>query len=458
MKLPSTILIALFAIPGIFATPATAAEFRFDTQGGEPFYQSRLIKEVYQFTHEDALQDLTINNAAGEQVPYALLPNEKLHPQTATRKETRPLSIFAIGENHLNSPDTLRIQLEKNAENTTINVTSGEAASNNRTVFLLDAGTHHQPLQSLSVDWSGQRDKLVYLQILVSDDLKNWSNAGDAALLKTAQNGSTLEQNVIMLDAPTEARYLQIRPTASVLPGTFNLAGVTAEYSSMQAIAPQLLWQELHLMSREEADKAGLVNLDFEAQGHYPAGYARVRLPQQNTITAATVLVRNATNEPWRQISRASVFHLAQNGKILTSPDITIAPTVARYWRLQFNQAEGGIGTQSPILSLGWLPPTVIWNARGQAPYTLHVGEAPDIVNRVAIASLIPEFNINKVQQLPVAILLPSTNGNAAEAMPQNTWVKPVDYKRWLLWGGLLLGVLLLAGMAYSLLKSDSRE
>ena len=57
----------------------------------------------------------------------------------------------------------------------------------------------------------------------------------------------------------------------------------------------------------------------------------------------------------------------------------------------------------------------------------------------------------------PIATQSPSAQ-NAAAAQPASTWVAAPDYKTWLLWGGLVLGVLLLAGMAYSLIKSERKE
>ena len=43
-------------------------------------------------------------------------------------------------------------------------------------------------------------------------------------------------------------------------------------------------------------------------------------------------------------------------------------------------------------------------------------------------------------------------------AMQTNAWTSAPDYKSWLLWAGLFLGVLLLAGMAYSLIKTERKE
>ena len=239
----------------------------------------------------------------------------------------------------------------------------------------------------------------------------------------------------------------------------FNLTKANAEYSKVQSIAPKLVLQDIEFLERSEDTKNGLVNIDFESAGHFPASYLQIKLPQNNTITNTTILVRNNTNEPWEYLTTASVYRLMQQGKSFTSPDVVLSPTVARYWRLQFNLSSGGIGAQNPSLSLGWLPSTVVWNARGQAPFTLHVGEKPSIINNVSIASLIPDYKIEKIQELAKSSLtLEVSANNTAPEKAINTWVAPIDYKRWLLWGGLFLGVLLLAGMAFSLLKTDTKN
>jgi hypothetical protein len=227
----------------------------------------------------------------------------------------------------------------------------------------------------------------------------------------------------------------------------------------VQSIAPQLVLQSIQFIARSEDPKKGLVNIDFESAGHFPASYLQIKLPQNNTITSTTIQVRNNINEPWEYLTTASVYRLMQQGKTFTNPDVVLSPTVARYWRLQFNQSSGGIGAENPSLSLGWLPSTVVWNARGQAPFTLHVGEKPSIVNNVSIASLIPDYKIEKILALVKSgITLEVSANNTTTEQVANTWVAPIDYKRWLLWGGLFLGVLLLAGMAFSLLKTESKE
>jgi hypothetical protein len=446
----------------VLMPPAMAASFKLDANGNEPFYQTNISKEVYQYTHSSTLQDLTIQNASGEQVPYALIPYEDLHPQTTTQQDSKPLIIYPITESALDNPNELRIHLQKGAGNTSLDIVSsdGEADASKKAnaIYLLDAGKKHAPLETISVDWQGVDGKLLTLEVLTSHDLQNWSHAGNAVLLKTANANNSILQNTISLDSPTEARYIQIRVTEPSS-SSFNLTKANAEYSKVQSIAPKLVLQTIQLLARSEDTKNGLVNIDFESAGHFPASYLQIKLPQNNTITNATIQVRNNTNEPWEYLTTASVYRLMQQGKTFTSPDIVLSPTSARYWRLQFNQASGGIGAENPSLSLGWLPSTVVWNARGQAPFTLHVGEKPSIVNNVSIVSLIPDYKIEKIQALAKSgLMIEVSANNTTTEQVTNTWTAPIDYKRWLLWSGLFLGVLLLAGMAFSLLKTDTKE
>jgi hypothetical protein len=85
------------------------------------------------------------------------------------------------------------------------------------------------------------------------------------------------------------------------------------------------------------------------------------------------------------------------------------------------------------------------------------------VINRVSAQSLMPDFQVEKISALPkadvgAAIALDASEAAASVTSKSNAWTSAPDYKTWLLWGGLFLGVLLLAWMAYSLLKADNKK
>ncbi len=449
-------------------TDALATSFQLETSGHEPLYQTSLSNDVYAHSRSNALQDLTIHNASGEQVPYALLPYTALYQQTSNSIETKPLLLFPIAETSLNNPDALRIQLEKSHTKTIVNIGTNDVSDTNavtNTIYLIDAGAKQPALKQLSVQWLGAEDQFIPLEILASHDLKSWSHIGNTVLLQTTQAGNRILNNNITLDNSTEARYLQIRLSEPKKTPAFKLTAVNAEYHRQQAAMLPFLWQELSLITRSQDHKAGLINVIYEASGRYPASRVQIKLSQTNTITNVSISVRNKTNEPWIYLTNASLYRITQQDKTVSNPDLILNPKVARYWQLQFNQASGGIGAESPTLTIGWLPETVIWNARGNVPFTLKVGENPSAINTISVASLLPgfktehDFDWGKVKQLPISELVAvKPDKDSTKNISVNTWTSPVDYKSWLLWGGLLGGVLMLAAMAYSLLKSSNKK
>ncbi|MFA6178682.1 MAG: DUF3999 domain-containing protein [Candidatus Methylopumilus sp.] len=446
---------------------ASATTFTLEAAGAAPLYRSELPLEVYQSTRQDDLSDLVIFNAAGERVPHALLDRSLVHPPAAAINTSSKLPVFPIQASSLTTvsgANDLRLQLEKSAGKTTVSITQGSTNTDTPIVYLLDAGEKHQDIQKLTLDWAEAEGRMIEVEVLASDDLNNWASIGHGILLKTSNTAGTIQQNTLTLDSSSHARYLQLR---SVNPAqALKLTTAEAHMSTQAPDTPKLLWQNLPAANAKRSDNSqiGQSNIEFEAAGHYPAEYLRVNLPDDNTISSVKISVRNKPGEPWRYISNASVYHLVEKspaGKIttLSSPDISIYPTVARYWQLQFNTATGGIGASTPSLALGWPTQTMVWNARGNAPFTLQTGQA-EIASHVTIASLIPDFKPEKLQQLPLAAIQQMSTalpGETATKAADSSWSSAENNKRWWLCGGLLLGVLVLTGMALSLLRSDNK-
>ncbi|MES2553283.1 MAG: DUF3999 domain-containing protein [Pseudomonadota bacterium] len=454
--------------------PLFADSFKLEAEGGYPLYRSDIPLEVYRSTRQDTLGDITIRNAANERVPHVLLEQSLVHPPAAATDNTLKLPLFALPADALHHTtasrikevdtkevdiEQLRIQLEKNSGKTTVSISQGTANTpGSNSLYLLDAGEKHEPISKLTLDWTQAGASMLAMQVLASEDLNTWSAVGRGILLRTANEAGSILQNTIILDTPSKARYLQLRSGDTAQ--AFTLTSAEAHFSTLLNEQARSLWQPLKDARREDDAKSGLTTVEFEASGRFPAEFLRINLADDNTIATVRISVRNKADAPWRNITSASLYRMTERGangqaNTLTNPDITIYPTVARYWQLQFNQATGSIGASSPGLTLGWPVQTLVWNARGSGPFSLQTGTA-STVNHVTIESLIPGFKPEKLRQLPIAVITPDKSAGNASTPPVSTWesADPVDKKRWWLWGGLVLGVLILAGMALSLLRS----
>lgn len=429
-------------------SPLSAKAFELEADGSAPLYQTHLDIAVYHHSASDNLGDLTIQNANGEQVPYALVADTALNPNSI-RVEGQALKWFAITENVLLNTQKLQLAMS----GTQVNIQHNLPSTTEKIMYLVDAGKDHPALQTLQVDWQGDAGQLIQVDVLASNDLKNWQPVGRGVLLNTHKDGQAILQNTLRMDNANNYQYYQLVPQlAANTP--FKLKGVDAQYHRIKPMGSPMVWQALSLQTQTK-NSQGQLMFDYEALGHYPATAMRVELPVRNTITQMTVFTRNHSHDPWQRITTASVYRTVKAGQETRNPDVLIPINEARYWRLQFHQAGGGIGQQTPSLSLGWVPHTVIWNARGPAPFTMQVGHQPKLTNRVMLHELVPENHQPTMRTLPKASVQVSDDYRSPT---QSAWVTPPDYKRWLLWAGLLVGVLVLAGMAWSLLKSSKQN
>ena len=427
-----------------------ATSFALNVNGNEPLYQTVLTPEIYQSSREKNLKDLAIYNADGEPLAYALMPFERMFPKEMI-EEIRPLVIFPMQESIGKSNDDINIRLENNANNTKVDVIANSTSQQQTPTYLFDLGKQHPILKKLNLEWQGAEGKLISVQAFTSDNLKNWTNIGQSVIFKSAVDGHSILQNSVALYAFTPDQYLKIVAN-DIAKEDFKLISVNTEYSKVQDTPLSQIWQSPILLKREKTNN-GEINIDFEALGRYPVSYLRISLPQQNTITQVNVLTRNKPDEPWEVLTHSPLFRLNKEGRDTVNPDIKINTKEARFWRLRFNEKAGGIGLDNPRLEVGWQPQTVVWNARGKSPYRMVVGEGVSDVSAVSIASLIPNTQLQQANALPVADIGLKPKGEVAT----NPWVDTPDYKRWVLWGGLFLGVLALALMAYSLVKNNPK-
>jgi hypothetical protein len=124
-----------------------------------------------------------------------------------------------------------------------------------------------------------------------------------------------------------------------------------------------------------------------------------------------------------------------------------LPPTRQRYWDLTLDASETTF-TAAPRLQFSWQPDRLVFLAQGAGPYYLAYGS-----NRVAA----PDFPIDQLFSSSAALTQPQPvqpgtafmlGGQAALATRP-----PLPWKKYTLWGVLLLGVLLIGGLSFSLYR-----
>lgn len=434
------------------ANPVQAARFQLMTQGGEPLYQTTLDLAIYQQGHRDHVQDLILSNGRGESLPYVLLPYATMHPQKHPQT-AQTLDVYPVFQADLKQAGILKLPFDK--------IVDAAVADNHKPlrksadlIYLVDAGELHAPLQTLKATWQDSQNQLVAIEIFSSNDLSNWLKIGDAALLSADHHGQEPLRDTIILNALTSARYLLIKPHNVLPDDAFKLTGIQAIYHSKISTNLPILWQTATLINHEEDQKNALISFNFKAPSHFAANYLRIKLPLQDTISNVSMRARKTPHSPWVQVAQAPIYRIIKNGSfMMVNPDIRINPTSARYWQLTFSQHQATSSTQTPALQLGCLPDTLIWSARGTPPFTLKVSEKSATTNASHSPYSMPDYTGVTLQNLPKAALQYDPH------QPEHPiWQMRLHPQTWWFWAGLVIGVLILAGLLYKLVQSNQRS
>jgi hypothetical protein len=280
-------------------------------------------------------------------------------------------------------------------------------------------------------------------------DLSRWTLLTDAApMLRLASGGEKLERTRVELE-PRKFKYLRLSwPTTTPTP---ELDSLSVELAPLMA-APPRAWKSATTITAEKPGEYA-----FDLGGHFPVDRLRLKLPESNTVGAVQILSRAKPEHPWRPVTSGSVYRLLRNGTEVTSPELAFTTTRAHYWLVLVDSRGGGLGSGALRLDAGWLPQRLVFTARGAGPFQIAWGNRSVRSAEYPVDTLIPGYRHEvALDQLAVPIgaaRLGVVRVLAGDAATRERY----DWRRALMWASLVLGVAVLARMAFVLVRKMSQ-
>jgi hypothetical protein len=431
---------------------------RLEADAREALYEVALPAMVYRGVAQPDLRDVRVFNGGGEVVPHAWRAR-----RTEGTEGGPPvaLTLFPLKADARATLDGLSISVRRDVRGTTtVNVASSgaESAAEKRTVgYLVDLTAFERALRVIEVDWEPVAEGYAgKLRVDGSDDLGTWRTLVAAApLVNLEVAGQRLQQKRI--DLPQrQVKYLRL----SWVPqgeraSQPELTSASGELVEKFVEAPR----EWAPVEAGKGEKPG--EYAFDVRGHFPVDRIRLLLPELNTVARVEVLARNRADQPWRQVANGVVYRLRRGEGEVTSPDLKVGMVTDRYWLLRVDERGGGVGAGAPKLEVGWIPHRLVFAARGAPPFQLAYGRRDAKPAAYAIESLVPGYREDAGPRIRAARTgaQETVNVQSAKALAQTELggearrQEAIDWKRWSLWGALILGVLILGVMAWRLVK-----
>lgn len=440
------------------------AEFAYgiplEADGKEALYEVTLPAAVYRGVVGAHLADVRVFNGAGEVVPHAWRPRRTAGIEAA---KSIGLTLFPLKAEEGASVDGISIRVRRGpGGRSSVDVTSTSAGARQgvqkRTVgYLVDLTALDHALRAIEFEWQPVPDGFAgKIRVDASDDLGSWRTLVAAApLVSLEMAGQRLQQKRVELPQQ-KVKYLRLswvpQGAGAALPELISASGEPVE---KMIEAPR----EWLVTEPAKGEKPG--EYVFDLRGHHPVDRMRLHLPEPNTVVKVEWLARDKSEQPWRPVARGVVYRLRRDGSDITSPDLSIGATTDRYWQLRVDQRGGGVGTGVPKLEAGWVPHTLVFAARGEPPFQLAYGNRDAKAASYSIETLIPGYRDASGPRIRAARAgaQQTINVSSARALEQRELggearlKDAIDWKRWSLWGALVLGVLILGAMAWRLVR-----
>lgn len=429
--------------PGDFAYAAPV-----EVSSQEALLWLELPAAVYEGAVRTDLGDLRVFNAAGEVVPHAFLPQSEGAKVVAPPQRVPLFPLRGAAAKGLQGVD---VRVDRTGIQTRVTLRGQEAGPRDSALlgYLADLSALERPMGALLPVFSVQAGDLVTkLRVEGSDDLSRWTLLTDAApILRLASGGQKLERTRVDLE-PRKFKYLRLSwPGTTPTP---ELESLSVELAPLMAPPPRA-WKSATPIAAEKPGEYA-----FDLGGHFPVDRLRLKLPEANTVGAVQILSRAKPEHPWRPVTSGSVYRLLRNGTEVISPDLAFVTTSAHYWLVRVDSRGGGLGSGALGLDAGWLPQRLVFAARGAGPFQIAWGNRSARPAEYSVDTLIPGYR-HEVALDQLAVPIGAARLGVARVLSGDAATREqFDWKTVLMWASLVLGVAVLARMAFVLARKMS--
>lgn len=453
---------ALVLSPSLAKATLQPADFAYgmalNLEENGAVYRFSLPREVYETVTRDDLGDIRVFNSADAAVPHILR-----QPKTKNKihESTKALPFFPLyrAENRTGN-DGLLLRIEKGKDGAIINVESNDGdvgKAPELSGYLIDATGHGKPLHKLQLTWQAKEENFVTtVSVEYSNDLTRWSTMVPRATLARMQfSGHKITKNRINLP-PRTAKYLRLSWPA----GRDGIA-VKEILNLEQSGAPERnsTWTALEGKPGPDHANTEIMVYEYHSPARLPVDQVRLRFAEKNTLAKATLFSRPDREATWRHRRSGIFYDLRFDQTALVQDTVSVGKSSDRFWRVALEESPSGDPGNIPMVELGWQPHELLFVARGKGPFMLAYGSArlgqgepgnsaPGLLSQVMGKD--GEALLKEARLLPKTLL-----GGPDLLVPKPP---PLPWRKWLLWGVLVVGVGIIARMALSLGKGMNKK
>jgi hypothetical protein len=402
-------------------------------------------------------RDLRIVNASGEAVPFALMEPVRAAPAPpAARTASYPaLPLFSPSAGARQPRGSTQVRIDEPGGQRSVWVrldgADATAAGPKLNSALFATKDERQLLGGLDVQATLPSNTPVRISVSSSADLAQWSSLPVRGRLYRFDGAGAPVNMTLEFAQPVklEGRYLRLDWSGQEGVSVTAVTGVVAQ----AARAPVRVRGELPPLQA-----AGSGALEVATGFRTPLAGLALSTPRDNALLPIRILGRDDASQPWRLLGQTVVYRLGAGGSESTNPPVALHGASASRLRIESTNGSDLSAAQLQA-SAEFEPLRLVFVATGAGPFEIAAGRANTTPTMLPLTTIASTLGSRKVEDLPVATIGTGVIQARADAGPLDRWWPGGEgpNKTTALWAVLLAGVLLLAGVAWSLLRQLNR-
>ena len=412
-------------------------------------YRLTLPKFVYEGLIQSQGRDLAVFNSKAEIVPFTVREAARISHIVEHPEWSVPFYELPHDSRSEHAPGPLDVYVKTGVDGHIVSVQSGnrrEEFSERR--YILD-------FSSISVGNEIKRELRLSLpdvklsarfSVFESTNLRDWSPLlTDAPLIQLKNEGSRLISDKVELPR-TPRRYVLLR--IGDVDQSFELEGVGY---SVTVQSSSVLEEDSDIDGTFAAASGANTNsaVEYDALGAFPISKVNFVLQEPGFYKVA-YFSRPEAKGDWLARGKAELSMIkTQDGEVRANAPVPVNLCEDRYWRIVF---EGKFSGLPPRMRIYWRPSEINFLAQGGGPYVLAFGSS---LKELSLQNTSFMKDANAAEAKIGSPIDQSKNPNLAPGGKKAGEVvnEESEWQRYLVWGLLILGGLLLSIMAIKLMK-----
>jgi hypothetical protein len=439
-----------------FTLNEMAATMRVQPQAnGGSLQRIPLSADLIMHSQSADLNDLRLFKSSGEPVPFALRSSEtEATTTTATKVALKAFQIRESGKSVGTGNAAIRIETRGNDMNVLIDRTAGGASINEGGV-LLDTRAVEGVMIHLEFDMDLPPNQVVPLTVEASANLSNWETITAARSMYRFSDAGAPQMTTIDLPGGAEikGRYLRVTWLQQKTTGAIVIRGATLVMESSRRVP----------IAQPRRNLGAPTTATTHTQEWQLASPLRLRAlalttEQTGTLLPITVLGRDNDKQPWRRLADTVLFRLeladpgSNKNIVSTNAPLSLGNISVRQLKIEAPANSAGIAANLVSAAIEYDAQEMIAAINPSEELTVAVGAA----NAARVALPLPTIVPNLTAQRITTFALMTVREPAKfypERLVVSSATSPGERKDFILWGALLLGVGVLAAMAWGVVK-----